>query len=241
MDLSTEALAESPTMSHRAGERQADHERGGRGGGAARVAQRVLPGQVADRAEERGVRRPRAACRNGRLITGLAAATPSRIASAPRRRRPGARAPRATARTPATPARRATSRAPISSRRRIDDSGSAMSSRSAWTGAILAVRRAGSAAAAIGDHHAHDVATRGRCAARRPGAARTGRARTARTGAAGASRAGRRARGRSVDAEQAERRTPRAAPTRSPGGGRPRARAAARARGCAARPGSRTC
>ena len=47
----------------------------------------------------------------------------------------------------AAPTTMATS--PISSRRWIDVSGSAMSSRSAWTGAIRVVRRAGSHAAAM--------------------------------------------------------------------------------------------
>ena len=96
--------------------------------------------------------RPYAACasaRNGRLITGLTAVTPSSTTRMPR---PSTQPPRGTsANRPSAMAVAPTAIAttPSSSRRRIDDSGSAMSSRSAWTGAIRVVRRAGSHAAAM--------------------------------------------------------------------------------------------
>ena len=89
--------------------------------------------------------------RNGRPITGLAAvdaqqhgqhagADPPARCAGPRRR---------TARSRASGMPTAISATPSSRRRRTDDSGSATSSRSAWTGAIRPVRRAGSQAATI--------------------------------------------------------------------------------------------
>ena len=135
---------------HRAGQREPDHQRRGGGRRTPRVAQRVLAGEVADRAERRGRTTRARPTRNGRLITGLVAATPSRIARTPpptcqppcgrSRNRPATRAQRR---------RRAISATPSTSRRWSDDSGSATSSRSAWTGAIRPVRRAGSQAAAM--------------------------------------------------------------------------------------------
>ena len=88
--------------------------------------------------------------RNGRPITGLAAVTPSSTASTP--------APTHHPLCGTAPTNRpitasgmpsAISAIPSSRRRRTDDSGRATSSRSAWTGAIRPVRRAGSQAATI--------------------------------------------------------------------------------------------
>ena len=88
--------------------------------------------------------------RNGRPITGLAAVTPSSTASTPA---PTHHPLCGTALTnrpiTASGMPSAISAIPSSRRRRTDDSGRATSSRSAWTGAIRPVRRAGSQAATI--------------------------------------------------------------------------------------------
>ena len=90
-----------------------------------------------------------AAARNGRLITGLTAVTPSSTTRIPR---PSTQPPRGTSVNSPAPIAAAPTpmpTSPSSSRRWIEVSGSAMSSRSACTGAIRVVRRAGSHAAAI--------------------------------------------------------------------------------------------
>ncbi|CAB4710572.1 unannotated protein [freshwater metagenome] len=93
----------------------------------------------------------RASSSSGRLSTGLAAETPSRMASTPA---PTHHPPCGTSTTSPRPTTSASRPAPASAtpspnRRRSELSGSATSSRSACTGAMRAVRRAGSQAAAI--------------------------------------------------------------------------------------------
>ena len=90
-----------------------------------------------------------AAARNGRLITGLTAVTPRSTTRIPR---PSTHPPRGMSVNRPAPIAAAPTTMPTSpstSRRWIDVSGRAMSSRSAWTGEIRVVRRAGSHAAAI--------------------------------------------------------------------------------------------
>ncbi len=224
------------------GQGEPDHQRRRGGGRTPRVAQRVLPGQPTDRAEERRVDR------TGRRA-GTAGRSPgwprSRPAARPaRRRRPTTRCagPPPTKRPTSDQrdARARSARCPSSSRRRTDDSGSATSSRSAWTGAIRPVRRAGSQAATIVTTMPVAYAATA-CGARRSAAVRPGRGRTVATRdrmpIASTHAEPEPERG----ADDADRRTPRAGPSGSPGASTRPARAAGRARGCAGRPGSRRC
>ena len=149
--LSTDALAEAPRIATVKARVEPDHQRRRGGRRTPRVAQRVLPGQPARRAEQPRVGR-----------AGGAQERPADAPGWPRSRPAGSPARPAPTHQPlcgTAPTNRPTSgqrdadarsaRAPSSSRRRTDDSGSATSSRSAWTGAIRPVRRAGSQAATI--------------------------------------------------------------------------------------------
>ena len=149
-DLSTLAFAESPTIAIVqasaspiiSAEAVAVVRRG--------LRSEFWPARLPTRAEDPRVRRRGPAPGTGLLITGLIAATPSRIARMPP---PICQPPCGrSAKSPSAEhdeAERDQERAATRSRRRSDDSGSAMSSRIAWTGAIRPVRRAGSQAAAM--------------------------------------------------------------------------------------------
>ena len=108
------------------------------------------PASIADGAEQPRGTTAAASRSSGRLMTGLAAATPEQDARGRRRRRRRAAwARRGRARTTSETRPPAASRTPNTRRRRIEVSGSAMSSLSACTGAIRPTRRAGKYAATM--------------------------------------------------------------------------------------------
>ena len=240
--LSTDALADEPEDRHGEGQGQPDHQRRGGGGRTPRVAQRVLAGQLAHGPEQPGVRRAR------RPQERPADHRAGRGHAQQHREHPGADPPavvrhrtRRTARPGPAGRRPPSSARPSSSRRRTDDSGSAMSSRSACTGAIRPVRRAGSQAATIVTDDADGVRRDDRARARRSAAGRPGRGRTSPTSA------------RMPIASSTPSPRPIVEPSTpdherlelhragSPAAWTRRAHAAGPARGCAGRPGSRRC
>ena len=225
---------------HRAGEGEPDHQRRGSGGGAPRVAQRVLAGEVADRAEPAPVEPVH------RVQQGSADHRAGRGDAEQDREHAGAGLLRAVrqrgeqARCPATITPTTTSTTPNQNRRCRELSGSAMSSRIAWTGAIREVRRAGSQAAATVT--ATPTAYAASDGARREHQRLSGQvqpeAAEQRPDAEGEQHPEAEADGRADGADHGRLDQHRPA---SPGAWTRRAPGAERARGCAGRPGSRTC